>query len=458
MPNFGEKWGWMQPPLHGFTSHSSSFITFSWREHSRHYLQALLVQSQERRNAENLAEAVSVSARALQRFLTDARWDDERVIERLQAYLGPRLQHPQAVWVLDGSDFPKQGRKSVGVARQYCGILGKIANCQAGLFLAHVGPRGRALVDKRLYLPEAWCADAPRCAAARVPAAQRRYRAKTDLALEMVVQAQARGHLEAQWVAADAAFGMSPSCRDGLAAAGLWYVLDVSSQMTVWPQTPIWSDPPYQGLGRPRTPALQPGQRRTVEERSLDLPPAAWQEVTVAQGAQGPRTYRCRAQRVRATAGGQPGAEVWALYRQHLDGSAPRYYLSNAPAEPPLETLAGVGGSRWHIETEFETSKSDVGMDEYETRTWPGWHHHITMCLLASAFLLGLQQAWGKKMPRITRPQVYRVVRELLPRPWCGPHELMTWLQEVQARTERARRSHQKRRAARQAQLAGIPP
>ena len=312
MPNFGEKWGWMQPPLHGFTSHSSSFITFSWREHSRHYLQALLVQSQERRNAENLAEAVSVSARALQRFLTDARWDDERVIRRLQAYLGPRLQHPQAVWVLDGSDFPKQGRKSVGVARQYCGILGKIANCQTGLFLAHVGPRGRALVDKRLYLPAAWCADAPRCEAARVPAAQQRYRAKTDLALDMVVQALARGHLEAQWVAADAAFGMSPSCRDGLAAAGLWYVLDVSSQMTVWRQTPVWSDPPYQGFGRPRTPTLQPGQRRTVEERSLDLPPDAWQEVTVAQGAQGPRTYRCRAQRVRAPAWGQPGPEVWA--------------------------------------------------------------------------------------------------------------------------------------------------
>ena len=178
----------------------------------------------------------------------------------------------------------------------------------------------------------------------------------------------------------------------------------------------------------------------------------------MAQGAQGPRTYRCRAQRVRAPARRRPGAEVWVLYRQNLDGSEPRYYLSNAPAETPLETLARVGGSRWHIATACETGQSDVGMDAYETRTWPGWHHHITMCLLASAFLLGLPQAWGKKMPRITRPQVYRVVREILPRPWFGPHELLTWLQEVQARNERARRSHQKRRAARQAQLAGIPP
>ena len=118
------------------------------REHSRHYLQALLVQSEERRNAENLSETVPASPRALQRFLAESPWDDDAVIDRLQEYLGSRLEDPQGVWVLDGSDFPKQGVKSVGVARQYCGALGKIASCQAGVFLAHVGPKGRALVDK----------------------------------------------------------------------------------------------------------------------------------------------------------------------------------------------------------------------------------------------------------------------------------------------------------------------
>ena len=136
------------------------------REHGRHYLRALLVQSGERRNAENLSESVGVPARSLQRFLTDSRWDDDAVIGRLQEYLAPRLEHPEAVWVLDGSDFPKQGRKSAGVARQYCGRLGKVANCQAGMFLAYVSPLGRALVDKRLYLPESWTSDDARCAAA----------------------------------------------------------------------------------------------------------------------------------------------------------------------------------------------------------------------------------------------------------------------------------------------------
>ena len=123
------------------------------RDHSRHYLQALLVQSGERRNAENLSEAVPASARVMQRFLTESPWDDDTVIGRLQEYLGPRLGHPGAVWVLDGSDFPKQGRKSVGVAHQYCGRLGKVASCQAGMFLAYVSPLGRALVDKRLNVP-----------------------------------------------------------------------------------------------------------------------------------------------------------------------------------------------------------------------------------------------------------------------------------------------------------------
>ena len=144
------------------------------------------------------------------------------MIGRLQECLGPRLEDSEAVWVLDGSDFPKQGRKSAGVARQYCGALGKIANCQDGVFLAHMGPKGRVLVDKRLYLPEEWTGDVERCAAAGVPEARREYRGKTDLALEMLDQAQARRHLEARWVAGDSAFGMSPTLREDRTALGMW--------------------------------------------------------------------------------------------------------------------------------------------------------------------------------------------------------------------------------------------
>ena len=316
------------------------------REHSRHYLQALLVQSGERRNAENLSETVPASARGMQRFLTDSPWDDDAIIGRLQEYLGSRLGHPEAVWVLDGSDFPKQGRKSAGVTRQYCGRLGKVANCQAGMFLAYVSPLGRALVDKRLYLPESWTSDEDRCAAAGVPEERRGYRSKTQLALEILEETLARGHLEAGWVAGDDAFGMSPSFREGLAALGMRYVLDVPGGTTVWPLEPAWTSPEHQGIGRPRKPKLVAGQRRTMGERSDELPEEAWREITVAQGSQGPRSYRFSAQRVRVTKRRKPGEIHWAVYRQNLDGSEPRYYLSNAPEDTPLETLAYVGGSR----------------------------------------------------------------------------------------------------------------
>ena len=147
---------------------------------------------------------------------------------------------------------------------------------------------------------------------------------------------------------------------------------------------------PSQAQAGGRTAAYHGGAER-------QLPEDAWREITVAQGSQGPRTYSFSAQRVRPTNKRKPGEIHWAVYRRNLDGSEPRYYLSNASEDTPLDTLARVGGSRWRIETEFETEKSDVGLDEYETRTWAGWHHHVTLCLLAGAFLLSLQQAWGEK-------------------------------------------------------------
>ena len=169
--------------------------------------------------------------------------------ERSQHYLQARLEDPEGVWVFDGSNFPKQGRKTAGVARQYCGSLGKVANCQAGMFLAYVSPLGRALVDKRLYLPESWTSDKDRCAEAGVPEDRQGYRSKTELALEMVGRAQERGHLKAGWVGADDAFGMSPSFRDGLAALGMHYVLDVPAGFTVWPVEPEWTTPVIPGTG-----------------------------------------------------------------------------------------------------------------------------------------------------------------------------------------------------------------
>ena len=367
---------------------------------SEQYLRGLLVQQTDRRNAENVAERIAgATPRALQRLLTEAPWPTEPVIDRLQAYVGQRLNTPEGIFVLDESGFPKQGQKSVGVARQYCGTLGKVGNCQLGVFLAYVSARGHALVDKRLYLPPAWTADPARCHAAGVPA-EVGYQSKAELGLAMLRQARAAGHLQGNWVAGDDAYGMVPTLREALAAEGWQYVLDVPQTTPVFTQPAQTVVPPWSGRGRvPTKPRLAPGapSPQTVRAVAAGLAPAAWQELTVAEGAQGPRTYQFAARRVWESRDGLPGRACWLLLRRNLDGSEPRSYLSNAPADTPLLTLAQVAAARWVIETEIQTAKGETGLDEYEVRSWAGWHHHITLGLLAAAFLLTLQQDWGEK-------------------------------------------------------------
>ena len=186
-----------------------------------------------------------------------------------------------------------------------------------GCICRRAGPRTRAAVRRRVY--------------------RRSYGSKTELALEVLERALAPGHLKAGWVAADDAFGMSPSFREGLAALGMRYVLDIPGGATVWPLEPALTSPEYQGFGRSRKPKLRGGQRRTIEQRSDELSDEAWREITVAQGSQDPRTYRFSAQRVRATKRRKLGEEIWAVYCRNLDGIEPRYYLPNAPGDTPLK-------------------------------------------------------------------------------------------------------------------------
>jgi SRSO17 transposase len=226
---------------------------------SEQYVRGLLVQQTDRRNAENVAETIAgATPRALQRLLTEAPWPTEPVIERLQAYVGARLTTPEGIFVLDESGFPKQGKKSVGVARQYCGTLGKVGNCQLGVFLAYVSARGHALVDKRLYLPPAWTEDPARCRAAGVPE-EVGYQSLAELGLAMLRQARAAGHLQGVWVTGDDAYGKVPTLRDALDAEGWRYVLDVPGTTPVFTQPAPVVVPPWSGRGRqPTVPRLAP--------------------------------------------------------------------------------------------------------------------------------------------------------------------------------------------------------
>ena len=387
--------------------------------HGEQYVRGLLVQQTDRRNAENVAEVLDgVSARALQRFLTDAPWAPEPVIARLQQVLGPRLSTPEGVWIIDESGFPKQGRHSVGVAHQYCGRLGKLANCQVGVFLAYASARGHALVDGQLYLPEKWVDDRDRCRAAGVPETVG-FATKAQIGLRQLQAARARGHFAGDWVTGDEGYGEVPSLRDALDADGWRYVLEMPLDTSVFTQPAAVAVPPWSGRGkRPTVPRLLPGAppSQTVRTVAATLDEQAWQALTVAEGAQGPRTYQYARLPVWESRAGLPARACWLVLRRNHDGSELKAYFSNAAADTPLLTLAQVGAARWAVETELQTDKGETGLDEYEVRRWQGWHHHITLSLLAGAFLLHLQQDWGgKDAPDHAAPDQSRAAQAAAP-------------------------------------------
>ena len=279
--------------------------------------------------------------------------------------------------MLDGSDFPKQGRKSAGVARQYCGRLGKVANCQAGMFLAYISPLGRALVDKGLYLPKSWTSDPGRCAAAGVPEERRQCRSKTGLALELLERALERGHLRAGRVAGDDAFGMSPSFREALAALGMRYVLDVPGA----PRCGLWSwlGPVrnIRAFGRPRKPRLRDGQRRTMEQGGDELPDAAWREITVAELKPGsPQLPVQRPAGAAQPASGSPVEIHWGIYRAGTwTAASPATTCPTLPGTLPWRrwpTWAVPGGASRRIEERRGAGRvRDPHLAGLAPPTWP---------------------------------------------------------------------------------------
>ena len=404
------------------------------REHSGHYLQALLVQSGERRNAENLSETVPGSARGMQRFLTDSPWDDEAIIGRLQEYLGTRLEHPEGVWVLDGSDFPKQGRKSAGVARQYCGRLGKVANCQAGMFLAYVSPLGRALVDKRLYLPESWTSDKDRCEAAGVPEDRQGYRSKTELALEMVGRAPGAGPPEG-WM------GRCGRCLRYVAViprrpGGLGDVVRAGRSVRLYGVAAgaCLDQCGVSGIrASPQAEGSAAGSRRTMAERRFHHGGG----VASSEGSQGPRSLCPEG----ASARRNP-------LRRNLDGANPATICPMPGADPGLRgriPLAHRNGVRDGEKRRGAGRVRDPHL---------GWL--ASPCGPVPARSLSLQQAWGEKDPGSEAAGLPGGAGNL-PRERFGPEELLRWLEDTQDSNERARRSHAKRRAAMRAS-PHIPP
>ena len=329
------------------------------------FLQGLLGNA-ERKNGWQLAEqAGETTPDGMQRLLTTARWDADAVRDEVGAYVAEHLGDPGGVLVVDETGFLKKGGKSAGVKRQYSGTAGRIENCQVGVFLAYASGKGRALVDRELYLPEEWASDPDRRAEAHV-GAEVGFATKPQLARRMLERAL-EGGVPAGWVTGDEVYGGDGRLRAWLEGRGLAYVLAVKATQPLWAATP-------KGPGEV--------QVRTLVAR---LPTRAWRRLSAGDGAKGPRVYDWA--RVALVRPGWPGRGFWLLARRRLADGELAFYACFGPARTSLGELVGVAGARWTVEECFQTAKGQVGLDHHEARRYDAWYRHITLAMVAQAFL-----------------------------------------------------------------------
>jgi len=350
------------------------------------YLQGPLLDL-ERKTIEPLAHTVvGGDVQALQQFIGQSPWDAEAVLHAHQAYVGETLgDAEEGAFIIDGCDFPKQGPESVGVARQWCGALGKVANCQASVVACYASCHGYTLVDRRLSLPEKWFTAeyAARRARCGVPP-ELTFRTKPQVAGEIIAAVRARRVLPFRYVTGDEGCGATTALLDHLTAADLVYLAEVPHTTRVWTERA--------GDAAAEVTAVEVGAL------AAGLPATAWSRQLIKEGAKGPLEADIARVRVRATRDGRPGPEVWVVLRRSL-GDAPtlKASLSNAAADTPLATLVWLCGMRWPVETGILEAKGEVGLDHYEVRGWIGWQHHITLSFLAHHFLVRARLRLGEK-------------------------------------------------------------
>ena len=336
------------------------------RRRVRAYLQGLLAPV-ERKNGWQLAEhAGDRTPDAVQDFLARVRWDADQVRDDLRAYVVTHLGDSEAVLVLDETGFVKKGTKSVGVQRQYSGTAGRIENCQIGVFLGYASQHGHALIDRALYLPEVWTNDPGQRGAAGVPESTV-FATKPQLGRQMLERAFAAG-VRCRWVTGDSVYGADYALRRCIEKSGRDYVLAVTSR---------------QRLGF-----------KTVADWLEDVPGNGWQRLSAGDGAKGPRLYDWAWLPYGSDAAS--GRQKGLLIRRKLaQPEAFTFYLTLAPDTAELSDLVRVAGTRWTIEACFEAAKGEVGLDQYEVRSWTGWHRHITLAMLAHAYLAVIRAAAG---------------------------------------------------------------
>jgi SRSO17 transposase len=365
------------------------------------YLRGLLLDIEDNKTAEAIALKAHAGdtsqVRMTQYFISQAPWPDEPLRAELAGWVNEELGSDDGVLIFDESGFPKCGTKSVGVARQYCGATGKIDNCQVAVYVAYATSQGHTLLDTRLYLPEEWATDPERRAEAGVPEGVV-FRAKAELALELsrVVRSKVRHG----WSTFDEGYGKDPAFLAGLEESGERYIGEVPKSTRGWLQRPVVEEADPNGKGRRHKPRVRRDQPapQTVESIAASLPSSAWKRLAYREGTKGVQHAHFARVRFVAERDDLPGPELWLVIERSCDQQPYiKYYLSNAEPSCPLQEMARVGHTRWPVEDCFLQGKQELGLDAYEVRGWRGWHHHMTMVMMAMWFLKLETRRLGKK-------------------------------------------------------------
>lgn len=357
-----------------------------------------LIQDGDRKSVEPMAarvpqpEGLDVADpdQALQQFLGQSTWDEQAVLKRYRATMAAKFADSAGIFVIDDTTFPKQGKHSVGVQRQYCGALGKRANCQCAVSVHYVAPKGHYPLDMRLFLPESWLGDPKRLDKAGVPEDQRRSLTKGQIALELLDRVRAEG-LPGGVVVADSGYGVSGPFRDGLARRGLHYIVGVTDEMVVFTAEPRWEEPRVGTGGRPqKRRRLADGSPRPVSLKELAARTPR-RKVTWREGTKGPMWGRFAWLRVWPAQGWATGdcagrGPIWLLIEEQADGKL-KYAFSNLPANTSRIEAVRLWRSRWPVELGYQQMKEELGLDHHEGRSWRGLHHHACLVMLAFGFL-----------------------------------------------------------------------